>query len=71
MKSNKALGQDEEYKEPQIYINELLRLEYEGLMDEKCVFDQIETIIVGVIYIFQEYHWRDSQTLIKHSTSRD
>lgn len=56
-KSRKTLEEYEEFKEPQIYINELLELESQGLLDEKIILDQIETIIITVI-ICQPISWR-------------
>lgn len=47
--SNKNTGESGEFKEPQIFVNELLRLQANGLIDEKMVFDQILTMIAGVI----------------------
>ncbi|KAJ6636721.1 putative cytochrome P450, partial [Pseudolycoriella hygida] len=40
-------NESEEFKEPQIFVDELLRLESAGLIDDRMVADQIQTIIVG------------------------
>lgn len=48
-KSNsKHSDENEEFREPQIFVNELLRLQSEGLIDDKMVDDQIITMISGV-----------------------
>lgn len=51
--SNENTGESGEFKEPQIFVNELLRLQANGLIDEKMVFDQILTMIAGVILFWQ------------------
>ncbi|XP_037041332.1 cytochrome P450 4d1-like isoform X2 [Bradysia coprophila] len=45
--SNQDLDESEEFKEPQIFVNELLRLQSKGLFDDKVVYDQIVTMVVG------------------------
>lgn len=40
-----------EFKEPQIFVNELLRLQSQGLIDDKMVDDQIVTMIAGVHFL--------------------
>lgn len=53
LKSNSDENSTEslEFKEPQIFVNELLRLQSDGLIDGKMVHDQILTMIVGVITV--------------------
>lgn len=50
-KTNQNLDESEEFKEPQIFVNELLELQSKGLIDDQVVYDQIVTMIVGVRFV--------------------
>lgn len=56
-KKSEELKEDEFFTTPQIFVNELLKLHQQKLLNDRMLDDQIFTMIVGVMFIpmFQKY----------------